>query len=193
MTVADGSEPERLGLRYLVLAQQVRKVLDKHMVSNGLSLARWKVLEVLDGTGSIRQTALAQELGFAPRSVHSGGREPGERRACRTQARSGRRSGPKLVALTDEGAAALAAGTKAGRTHAPADLRHPRPQAAGTFGRNPQRHRRHHSGTELGPPARSSPKVMRPARTAILPGRVRRVSEIREVPQRCYSAEVPHY
>ncbi|MBB5167818.1 MarR family winged helix-turn-helix transcriptional regulator [Mycobacterium sp. AZCC_0083] len=113
MTVADGSEPERLGLRYLVLAQQVRKVLDKHMVSSGLSLARWKVLEVLEGTGSIRQTALAQELGFAPRSVTQ---------AVESLASDGlveRTPDPddgraKLVALTDEGAAALAAGTKAG-------------------------------------------------------------------------------
>jgi len=113
MTVSDGSEPERLGLRYLVLAQQVRKVLDKHMVSSGLSLARWKVLEVLEGTGSIRQTALAQELGFAPRSVTQ---------AVESLASDGlveRKPDPddgraKLVALTDEGAAALAAGTKAG-------------------------------------------------------------------------------
>ena len=113
MTAANGSEPERLGLRYLVLAQQVRKVLDKHMVSNGLSLARWKVLEVLDGTGSIRQTALAKELGFAPRSVTQ---------AVESLASDGlveRKPDPddgraKLVALTDEGAAALAAGTKAG-------------------------------------------------------------------------------
>jgi DNA-binding MarR family transcriptional regulator len=113
MTVSDGSEPERLGLRYLVLAQQVRKVLDKYMVSSGLSLARWKVLEVLDGTGSIRQTALAQELGFAPRSVTQ---------AVESLASDGlveRKPDPddgraKLVALTDEGAAALAAGTKAG-------------------------------------------------------------------------------
>jgi DNA-binding MarR family transcriptional regulator len=113
MTVADGSEPERLGLRYLVLAQQVRKVLDKHMVSNGLSLARWKVLEVLEGAGSIRQTALAQELGFAPRSVTQ---------AVESLASDGlveRKPDPddgraKLVALTDKGAEALAAGTKAG-------------------------------------------------------------------------------
>jgi DNA-binding MarR family transcriptional regulator len=106
-------KPEQLGLRYLVLAQQVRKVLDKHMVDSGLSLARWKVLEVLGRTGSIRQTELAQELGFAPRSVTqaieglaSDGLvarmlDPGDGRA-------------KLVALTDEGVAALAAGTEAG-------------------------------------------------------------------------------
>jgi DNA-binding MarR family transcriptional regulator len=113
MIAADGSEPERLGLRYLVLAHQVRKVLDKHMVSSGVSLARWKVLEVLAGAGSIRQTALAQELGFAPRSVTQ---------AVESLASDGlveRKPDPadgraKLVTLTDEGAAALAAGTKAG-------------------------------------------------------------------------------
>lgn len=107
------SEPEQVGLRYLVLAQQVRKVLDKHMVDSGLSLARWKVLEVLGRTGSIRQTELAKELGFAARSVTqaieslaSDGLvdrmpDPGDGRA-------------KLVALTREGNAALAAGTEAG-------------------------------------------------------------------------------
>jgi DNA-binding MarR family transcriptional regulator len=62
-------KPEQAGLRYLVLAQQLRKVLDKHMVDSGLSQARWKVLEVLRRTRSIRQTELAKELGFAPRSV----------------------------------------------------------------------------------------------------------------------------
>jgi DNA-binding MarR family transcriptional regulator len=111
--VAVDSEPERLGLRYLTLAYQVRKVVDKHMISSGLSLARWKVLEILDAKGSIRQKALAQELGFAERSVSQAveslagdglvGRmpDPADGRA-------------KLVTLTDEGAAALAAADKAG-------------------------------------------------------------------------------
>jgi DNA-binding MarR family transcriptional regulator len=111
--VAVDSEPERLGLRYLTLAYRVRKVVDKHMVTSGLSLARWKVLEILDGKGAIRQKALAQELGFAERSVTqaveslaSGGLvermpDPADGRA-------------KLVMLTDEGSAALVAGTKAG-------------------------------------------------------------------------------
>jgi DNA-binding MarR family transcriptional regulator len=111
--VADDSEPERVGLRYLTLAYQVRKVVDKHMVTSGLSLARWKVLEILDGKGSIRQKALAQELGFAERSVTQ---------AVESLASDGlveRMPDPadgraKLVTLTDEGAAALAAGTKAG-------------------------------------------------------------------------------
>jgi DNA-binding MarR family transcriptional regulator len=111
--VAVDSEPERLGLRYLTLAYQVRKVVDKHMISSGLSLARWKVLEILDAKGSIRQKALAQELGFAERSVSQAveslagdglvGRmpDPADGRA-------------KLVTLTDEGAAAGGAADKAG-------------------------------------------------------------------------------
>jgi DNA-binding MarR family transcriptional regulator len=111
--VAVDSEPERLGLRYLTLAYRVRKVVDKHMITSGLSLARWKVLEILDGKGSIRQKALAQELGFAERSVTQ---------AVESLASDGlveRMPDPadgraKLVTLTDEGAAALAAGTKAG-------------------------------------------------------------------------------
>jgi DNA-binding MarR family transcriptional regulator len=111
--VADDTEPERLGLRYLTLAFRVRKVVDKHMITSGLSLARWKVLETLDAKGSIRQKALAQELGFAERSISQ---------AVESLASDGlveRMPDPadgraKLVTLTDEGAAALAAGTKAG-------------------------------------------------------------------------------
>jgi DNA-binding MarR family transcriptional regulator len=111
--VADDSEPEQLGLRYLTLAYRVRKVVDKHMSTSGLSLARWKVLEILDGKGSIRQKALAQELGFAERSVTQAVESLAsdglvERMPDPTDGRA------KLVALTDEGAAALAAGTKAG-------------------------------------------------------------------------------
>ena len=111
--MADDSEPERVGLRYLTLAYRVRKVVDKHMISSGLSLARWKVLEILASTGAIRQRALAQELGFAERSVTQ---------AVESLASDGlveRTPDPadgraKLVTLTDEGAAALAAGTRAG-------------------------------------------------------------------------------
>ena len=111
--MADDSEPERLGLRYLMLAYRVRKVVDKHMISSGLSLARWKVLEILEGKGAIRQKALAQELGFAERSVTQAveslsGDGLVERMPDPADGRA------KLVTLTDEGAAALAAGTKAG-------------------------------------------------------------------------------
>jgi len=111
--VVDDAEPERLGLQYLTLAYRVRKVVDKHMTSSGLSLARWKVLETLEGKGSIRQKALAQELGFAERSVTQAVESLAsdglvERTADPADGRA------KLVTLTDEGAAALAAGSKAG-------------------------------------------------------------------------------
>jgi DNA-binding MarR family transcriptional regulator len=111
--VVDDYKPERLGLQYLNLAYRIRKVVDKHMVTSGLSLARWKVLEILDGKGSIRQKALAQELGFAERSVTQAveslaGDGLVERMPDPADGRA------KLVTLTDEGAAALAAGTKAG-------------------------------------------------------------------------------
>jgi DNA-binding MarR family transcriptional regulator len=102
-----------VGLRYLTVAYQVRKVLDEHMTASGLSLARWKVLEVLERNGSIRQKSLAEELGFAQRSVTQaveGLASDGlvERMADPADGRA------KLVTLTDKGAAALAASTKAG-------------------------------------------------------------------------------
>jgi DNA-binding MarR family transcriptional regulator len=105
--------PEQVGLRYLSLAYRVRKVLDEHMASSGVSLARMKVLEVLNRTGSIRQTSLAHELGFAQRTVTQ---------AVEGLAKDGlvdRAPDPadgraKLVTLTDDGAVALAASTKAG-------------------------------------------------------------------------------
>jgi len=111
--MADDFEPDQVGLRFLSQAYRVRKVLDEHMIASGLSLARTKVLQVLARTGSIRQASLAEELGFAQRTVTQTveglardglvGRmpDPGDGRA-------------KLVALTDAGVAALAASTAAG-------------------------------------------------------------------------------
>jgi hypothetical protein len=67
--MADHSGPEQVGLRHLSVAYRVRKVLDEQMITSGLSLARTKVLQVLERNNSIRQASLAQELGFAQRSV----------------------------------------------------------------------------------------------------------------------------
>lgn len=107
------SGPGRVGLHYLAVAYRVRKVLDGHMVTSGLSLARAKVLQALEKEGSLRQASLAQELGLAQRSITQ---------AVESLARDGlveRSPDPddgraKLVTITAEGAAALAASTEAG-------------------------------------------------------------------------------
>jgi DNA-binding MarR family transcriptional regulator len=113
MIMSEGSAPERVGLRYLALAYRVRRVLDDGMVASGLSLARTKLLQVLDQQGSLRQMSLAQELGLAQRSVTQ---------AVESLERDGlleRTSDPadgraKLVTLTPEGAAAVAVSARAG-------------------------------------------------------------------------------
>jgi DNA-binding MarR family transcriptional regulator len=104
---------EQMGLRYLSLAHRLRKVVDGHMTVGGLSLSRTKVLRVLADQGPVHQATLAGALGMAPRSVTQ---------AVEALARDGlvdRQPDPadgraKLVALTDAGATALAAGTTAG-------------------------------------------------------------------------------
>jgi len=106
-------KPAEVGLRYLSTAYWIRKAVDGQMADNGPSLARTKVLQVLDRRGSLRQAALATELGLAARSITQ---------AVETMERDGlveRRPDPKdqrakLVSLTAEGAAALVAGTAAG-------------------------------------------------------------------------------
>ena len=111
--MADGPESQRVGSRYLAVAYRVRKVLDEHMIASGLSLARAKVLQVLAENGPLRQSSLAEELGFAQRTVTQ---------AVEALARDGlveRTSDPidgraKLVTLTAEGTAALTASTGAG-------------------------------------------------------------------------------
>ncbi|MFJ2175137.1 MarR family winged helix-turn-helix transcriptional regulator [Streptomyces sp. NPDC087851] len=105
--------PVEVGLRYLSLGYHLRKVVDGGMTAGGLSLARTKVLQVLDRRGAVRQSVLARELGQAPRSVTQSveALERGglvERTADPADGRS------KLVRLTSEGAEALAAGTAAG-------------------------------------------------------------------------------
>ncbi|MGW0593939.1 MarR family winged helix-turn-helix transcriptional regulator [Streptosporangium sp. NPDC002607] len=105
--------PEEIGLRYLSLGYRLRKVVDDGMTAGGLSLARTKVLQVLDRRGAMRQSSLAQELGHAPRSVTQSV-EALEREGLVERAADPEDGRSKLVSLTPEGARALAAGTAAG-------------------------------------------------------------------------------
>ena len=107
------AKPVEVGLRYLSLGYNLRRVVDDRMTTGGLSLARTKILQVLDRRGTLRQSSLGKELGHAPRSVTQSV-EALEREGLleRTAAPDDRRS--KLVTLTREGAKALAAGTAAG-------------------------------------------------------------------------------
>ncbi|MHC5258490.1 MarR family winged helix-turn-helix transcriptional regulator [Streptomyces sp. UC4497] len=111
----NGREPDpvEIGLRYLTLGHHLRKVVDDAMTAGGLSLARTKVLQVLERHGALGQSALARELGQAPRSVTQSV-EALEREGLieRTPAPTDARS--KLVRLTPQGTEALTAGTAAG-------------------------------------------------------------------------------
>jgi len=61
--------PTDVGLRYLSVAHHLRAIVDAHMTASGLSLARSKVLQVLAQRGPLQQSAIAEQLGHAPRSV----------------------------------------------------------------------------------------------------------------------------
>ncbi|MFD4555879.1 MarR family winged helix-turn-helix transcriptional regulator [Streptomyces sp. NPDC058469] len=105
--------PTEVGLRYLSLGHHLRKTVDDTMTAAGLSLARTKVLQVLELRGAVRQSILAQDLGQAPRSVTQS-IEALEREGLieRTPDPDDGRS--KLVRLTPKGTTALTAGTAAG-------------------------------------------------------------------------------
>ena len=105
--------PTEVGLRYLSLAHHLRRTVDDTMTAAGLSLARTKVLQVLQLRSAVRQSILAQELGQAPRSVTQS-IEALEREGLieRTPDPDDGRS--KLVHLTPRGSKALTAGTAAG-------------------------------------------------------------------------------
>ncbi|TDW15582.1 MarR family winged helix-turn-helix transcriptional regulator [Kribbella kalugense] len=111
--MSERPDPVDVGLHYLAVGHFLRKVVDDHMTAGGLSLARSKVLEVLTHRSPLQQSALAEALGHAPRSVTQAV-EALEREGLveRTTSAEDRRS--KLVTLTPPGATALAAGATAG-------------------------------------------------------------------------------
>ena len=113
MTGSDQVSPTDVGLRYLSLGYRLRRVVDDGMTAGGLSLARTKVLQVLERRGALRQSALAEELGHAPRSVTQSV-EALEREGLVERMTDPDDGRSKLVTLTPAGAKALAAGTAAG-------------------------------------------------------------------------------
>jgi DNA-binding MarR family transcriptional regulator len=119
MTCGDGdgmvgdTTGEQTGLRYLSLAYRVRKVVDQQMVTAGVSLARAKVLQVIDEQGPQRQVSLADTLGLAPRSVTQTV-EALERDGLVSRVTDPDDGRAKLVALTPAGTDALATGVAAG-------------------------------------------------------------------------------
>jgi DNA-binding MarR family transcriptional regulator len=105
--------PVEVGLRYLSVGYHLRRVVDDGMTTGGLSLARTKVLQVLDRRGTVRQSVLAEELGQAPRSVTQSV-EALEREGLVVRTPDPDDGRSKLVGLTTKGAKALTAGTAAG-------------------------------------------------------------------------------
>jgi DNA-binding MarR family transcriptional regulator len=61
--------PEQVGERYLAVHHRMLRAVNDEMSGCGLSLARTKVLMRLSAQGSLRQSALAAELGLAPHSI----------------------------------------------------------------------------------------------------------------------------
>jgi DNA-binding MarR family transcriptional regulator len=101
------------GLRYLALGYQLRRLVDDAMTVGGLSLARTKVLQVLDQRGVMRQATLAHELGQAPRTVTQT-IEALERDGFVERAADPGDGRSKLVGVTPRGVAALTASTAVG-------------------------------------------------------------------------------
>lgn len=105
--------PVTVGLRFLSLGHRLRRLVDDGMATSGLSLARVKVLQVLEARGAVRQSAIAQDLGQAARSV-SQSVEALERAGLVERAADPHDGRSKLVRLTPAGSEALSAGTIAG-------------------------------------------------------------------------------
>ncbi|NYE95911.1 DNA-binding MarR family transcriptional regulator [Psychromicrobium silvestre] len=102
-----------VGLRYLSLGHRMRRVVDDGMAHGGLSLARTKVLQVLQLQGPLRQASLAEALSQAPRSVTQS-LEALERDGFVERTSDPEDGRSKLVRLTPQGSKALATGTAAG-------------------------------------------------------------------------------
>ncbi len=111
--MSEEAEAVRTGLRYLSLAHRVRRIVDDQMVVGGLSLARVKILRIIDEQGPQRQVSLADSLGQAPRSVTQAV-EALEREGLVSRTVDPHDQRAKLVALTPAGVERLAAGVAAG-------------------------------------------------------------------------------
>src|SRR5882757_804065 len=109
MIMGSRAEAERVGLRYLSSAYQVRRLVDEHMVAHGLSLSRTKMLQMLELRGPSQQAVLAEALDLAPRSVTQT-LEGLERDGLIKRRRDPADRRGKLVTLTPAGTSALAAG-----------------------------------------------------------------------------------
>ena len=100
--------PELLGDLYLEVHHRMRRAFDGGMNACGVSLARTKVLSQLQ-RGPARPSVLAAEFGFAPRTITElVDTLERDGMVTRQPDRTDRRA--LLVALTSEGAAALAVG-----------------------------------------------------------------------------------
>ena len=107
MTELTEVSPADLGQQYLELHHRLHRLVDEAMSSAGLSLSRAKVLMQLRDCGPMNQAALANRLGFAPRSVtDTVDALECEALAVRTTDPNDRRA--RLVQMTPAGAAALA-------------------------------------------------------------------------------------
>ena len=102
-----------VGLHYLTTSARLRRLVDEHMARNGVSLARTKILQVLAGSGPIKQARLAAELGLAARSITQAV-EAMERDGLVRRESDDTDRRAKVVTVTEAGARALAAGEAAG-------------------------------------------------------------------------------
>lgn len=64
-----GLSPVALSDLYIAQHHRLKRVVDEAMQGAGLSMARAKLLDQLMARGPLRQQALAERFGFAPRSI----------------------------------------------------------------------------------------------------------------------------